>query len=434
MIRARFIKELESFQIPAGATVTVALSGGMDSVVLLFLFKELAGASFRLEAAHVNHGIRGAYALRDQQFAQRLCRDWEIPIHLFSGDARAFAALHGMSLEEGARALRYRFLDPLADGRNGFVATAHHQGDQLETFFINLYRGSGSGGLAGIQKRRGGYLRPLLQFEKEEISAFAKEEGLPFVTDETNADTAYLRNFIRHRVLPLLNSRPEGQFSKGLQTAMACLRAENEALTHWADSITENRTEVLAALPEAVLKRVLNRMNGGALDRIHFEQIAALLQKGPPSGQIQISEERCFRLEYGRAVFVTPVPEACVPIRPETPAYLGAWMFQITKPEINNPFTHFSLDCDKMNGNLVMRHKKPGDRFRPMGRGGTSQLLKRLKNDRVPRSERDALWILADEEGHVLWVERYGADQAYGCDGATKRFYEVKIGNNKGEL
>ncbi|MBR6792775.1 MAG: tRNA lysidine(34) synthetase TilS [Clostridia bacterium] len=426
MMREAFQKEWDAFSLPKDCRVTVALSGGMDSVTLLYLLKELPARDFSLEAVHVHHGLREA-ADEDAAFCQSLCKEWQIPLTVFRGDARAYAKERGMSLEEGARALRYGFLAPYADGVMNFVATAHHREDRQETFFINLYRGSGSRGLAGIAPRRDGYLRPMLKLPKAELVAFAEAEGLRYVTDETNADTAYLRNFLRHRVLPLLQSREEGDFAKGLSVAMEALREEDEALCQWAEQVQDDKVETLAALPNAVLKRVLDRMNGGPLTRLHFAEIAELIRRMPPAGQVQLAEERYFRLEYGRCVFTDAVGEPCLRAEPGVPVIWKDQQFLVRLEDFNSPFTHFTVDCDKISGNLIFRHKRPGDVFKPAGSGGTSRLQKRLKNDRVPRSRRDALWVLADERDRVVWVEGYGAAEEFCCSSSTKRVYCIEI-------
>ncbi len=430
MMNTRFAKEMEGLFLPKGCTLTVALSGGADSVVLLHLLKQLPGRDFILQAAHVEHGIRGDASLKDLEFCQRLCADWGIPLEVCRVDAPAYAKAQGMSLEEAARALRYDFLDGFADGAMHFCATAHHREDQLETFFINLYRGSGSAGLSGIKPRRGGYLRPLLGFDKQELLAYAQARALEYVTDETNADTAYLRNFLRHKVLPLLNGREEGNFNEGLLAAMACLASEDAALNQWADEVQTEDAAALAALPDAVLKRVLDRRNGAPLSRLHFAQVAGLIRKAPPAGQVQLPAGRYFRLEYGRCVFTAPQEAPILSIRPDRPLEWQGWKFILRSEEIHKPFTHFQLDCDKINGDLVFRHKQPGDRFLPAKGQGSSRLQKRLKNDRVPRSAREALWVLADGQGNLLWAEGYGAAKEYAPNEHTKRVYTVEIGKN----
>jgi tRNA(Ile)-lysidine synthase len=433
MMTEWFANQMESFSLPKGATLTVALSGGMDSVVLLHLLHRLPDKDFFLQAAHVEHGIRGESSLRDLEFCRRLCAALSVPLEICHVDAPGYAQSHGLSLEEAARELRYAFLDRFADGKMHFCATAHHREDQAETFFINLYRGSGSAGLSGIKPRRGGYLRPLLERSKRDLQTYAEEYSLEYVTDETNGDTAYLRNFLRHQVLPLLQNRAEGNFSEGLMAAMTCLASEDAALKQWADGIQTDRAEELGKLPDAVLKRVLDRQNGANLPRLHFEQVAELIRQCPPSGQIQLPAGRYFRLEYGRCVFTEPKEEPCIAIAPGGSAEWKQWKFALSLEEINKSFTHFQLDCDKIKGDLCFRHKQPGDRFLPAKGQGTSRLQKRLKNDRVPRTKREGLWVLADEQGNLLWAEGYGAAKEYAPNVATKRVYTVEIGKTKGD-
>lgn len=413
--------------LPAGSRVTVAFSGGEDSVTLLHLLKEWQDRPFELAAAHVNHGLRPE-AEQEAVFCAELCRAWGIPLQIFRGDAAAYAAERGMSTEEGARALRYGFLDTLV-GENSFVVTAHHREDQLETFFINLYRGSGSRGLSGIPAQRGGYLRPLLQVEKGAISAYVKKNKLLFVTDSSNRDESYQRNFIRRRVLPLLQSREEGDFAKGLAASMEHLREEEEALSLWADRCTDYRAEALAALPNAVLKRVLDRLRGASLSRVQFRDVAALVRACPPSGQLQVAEGCFFRVEYGECRFVFPTEAPPLQVVLGQPVQVDGQKILICSEEINSSFTHSMVDCAKIKGALYLRRKKDGDRFRPAGkRGGTERLQKRLKNDRIPRSRRDSLWVLAEAQDRVVWVEGYGAAEGFGCDAETKRVLRIEIG------
>lgn len=422
MMRKQFKENLNRLGVKKGSLLTVALSGGRDSVVLLHLLREM---DLSLRAVHIHHGLRGEAADRDALFCQALCEKWQIPFTLLKGDAKAYGKERGMSLEEGARAMRYELLAPYE--KEGFLATAHHGDDHAETFFINLYRGSGSAGLRGIPERRGNLIRPLLSFSRAEITAYAEKEGLSFCNDETNEDTIFLRNFLRKEILPALNARAEGNFTKGLLCSMENLAKEQQALDQWAASIQDDKKETLKALPDAVLKRVLDRMKGGPLDRLHFDLIKDLLRSEQRHGKVQIEENLYFSMEYGSCLFHAEEKEEefAPPIGKKInwenqEFYIGPW-------EINTPFTHFSIDCDKIADNLIFRHRREGDLFLPQGREGSSHLAKRLKNDRVPKTVRDQLWVLAEKSGKVLWVEGYGADRSVACDGTTKQAYCVKI-------
>lgn len=420
MMRERFKENLKILGVCRGDKVTVALSGGRDSVVLLALLRELP---IELQAVHIHHGLRGEFADRDAAFCKELCQRWQIPCTILKGDARAYGKERGMSLEEGARAMRYELLAPYE--REGYLATAHHGDDQAETFLINLYRGSGSAGLCGMPEKRGNLIRPMLPFSRAQIDEFAKAEGLAFCEDETNEDSAYLRNFLRREILPSLNAREEGNFTKGLLQSMEHLRAEQEALEQWAEQVETDDQQALKALPKAVLKRVLDRMNGAILDRLHFDQIHRMILEDTAHGQVQISRNRYFRKEYGRCLFYSE--DELKEVRAKIGGTVAAGGNSFSIFEINRPFTHFSIDCDKIVGNPVFRRRREGDLFRPAGKGGTSHLQKRLKNDRVPKSRRDALWILADSDDRILWVEGYGADVRVACDGNTKHAFYIEI-------
>ena len=422
-MRERFKENLARLGVREGDSLTIALSGGMDSVVLLALLSE---QKLCLQAAHVHHGLRGESADRDAQFCSALCAERKIPFTLLKGDARAYAAERGMSLEEGARAMRYALLAPFEE--KGFLATAHHRDDDAETFFINLYRGSGSAGLSGIPERRGNLIRPLLPFSREEICAFAKAEGLGCCQDETNEQTQFLRNFLRLEVLPLLQGRAEGNFKAGLAASMKHLKEEQEALQRWADSVESVKRADLAALPAAVLKRVLDRMNGQPVPRVHFDAICALLSKEESCSRWQIGENRFFAVEYGRCRFYSEEEQKEIPIGIGESVRRDGQEFALRLWEINSPFTTFAIDCDKIKKDeLVLRRRREGDLFRPGGKGGTSRLQKRLKNDKVGRSSRDALWLLAEKSGRVIWVEGYGADQSAACDSHTKQAFCIEI-------
>ncbi len=209
---------LSNHLIEKGDEVLVGLSGGPDSVFLLYAlnrFKEYLG--YKLYAVHVHHGIRGEEADRDMHFSEELCRSWEIPFKKVFVDAPGLAKEKGMSLEEAARILRYEvFEETRKEIEDRFeveeqgcekrgrclIAVAHHMEDQAETVLHNLVRGSGIRGLSGMEPRRGFIIRPLLSVRREYILSKLKEKGISYVIDSTNLDTQYTRNHIRSEILP----------------------------------------------------------------------------------------------------------------------------------------------------------------------------------------------------------------------------------------
>lgn len=221
--------------IRPGDGVVVGLSGGPDSVFLLYALHTLqARMGFTLRAVHVHHGIRGAEADRDEAFSQKLCVKLDIPFQAVHVAAPAYAAQHGLSLEEAARILRYEALEAarqqLGQTRAAWIAVAHHLDDQAETVLHNLVRGAGLRGLAGMENRRNHVIRPLLSIKREDILKWLKQYDIPYVTDSTNADPHYTRNRIRSTVLPELREiNPEA--SAHIAHSAALLR-EADAYFH----------------------------------------------------------------------------------------------------------------------------------------------------------------------------------------------------------
>ena len=221
--------------IRPGDGVVVGLSGGPDSVFLLYALHTLqARMGFTLRAVHVHHGIRGAEADRDEAFSEKLCAKLDIPFQAVHVAAPAYAAQHGLSLEEAARILRYEALDAarqqLTQATAAWIAVAHHLDDQAETVLHNLVRGAGLRGLAGMENRRNHVIRPLLSIKREDILKWLKQYDIPYVTDSTNADPHYTRNRIRSTVLPELREiNPEA--SAHIAHSAALLR-EADAFFH----------------------------------------------------------------------------------------------------------------------------------------------------------------------------------------------------------
>ena len=276
--------------IDAGDRICVAVSGGADSMCLLFLLHGLAEEmDFRLLAVHVEHGIRGEESLADMEYVKDICAGLGVPLSIGRVDAPGAAAAAGLSLEEAARNERYGYFDTLEADR---IALAHHMNDQAETVLFNLIRGSGMGGLRGILPVRGRYIRPLLCATAEEIREYCREKGIGFRTDSTNLDTEITRNKIRHQIMPLLqqiNSRSvehicecaesagAGEEILSLETERAYGEAVEEREGFYCIRIKalEGCHEYLAA---RVVKAVLDKAAGRSKDitRRHVQAVLSL--------------------------------------------------------------------------------------------------------------------------------------------------------------
>ncbi len=421
----RYIRENDLLN--PGEDVTVALSGGTDSVALLWLLRALASRlEIRLRAAHFHHGIRGPEADRDAEFCRRLCARWQIPFTLGRGSAPERASQTGESLEEAARVLRYRFLEEAAPGK---IATAHNADDNAETLLLHLIRGTGTRGLGGIPPRRGRVIRPLLSCTRQELETLLEREGLPHVEDSSNGEDDCLRNRLRHRVLPLLRAENPG-LSGTLGRTAALLRAEDAYLSRLAAEAAAAcrlgegySCRSLLALDPVLRRRVLSSAlwTLGLEDpsAVYVEALEKLLRAGPsarldlPGG---LQARRAYDLlRLGPADTPASLPETALQIPGETllPGNLGRIRCFVTK---NSNFskknlTTFALKCDMIGTlELRVRGRLPGDRLRLSG--GTKSLKALMIDRKIPAALRPGIPVLT-ADGQPVAAFGVGADPAW---------------------
>ena len=396
---------------PRGARLVCAVSGGADSMCLVHLVRT---AGYDVTAAHFEHGIRGAESLRDAAFVERWCREQGIPFVLGQGDAPAFAAEKGLSLEEAARELRYAFLLETA-GKLGadFILTAHNRDDNAETLLFNLVRGAGTAGLGGIPAQRGLLWRPLLQVSRAEIEAYLKENRIPHVEDSSNRCDDYTRNRIRHRIVPLLrdiNPRFDEAAARTARLARQdedCLAAlaEDFVRAHWKqDSLP---LKELRALHPAIASRVLRQLLPGQ----SMERIEAALRfiQSSEYGVLQLPG-RTLRREQGR-LYPGGGDECTLPARrivpgqtlliPEAGLRIET-QFTLYRGEIHDLFKTSYLKYEILSTDLLCTGRLPGDSIRPLGRGVRKKLSALFKEAGYTRAMREACLVLRDGEGPVF--------------------------------
>ena len=258
--------EFLNCKFPHGGRVLCAVSGGLDSMCLLDFMTRQPG--FSVGAAHFNHCLRGAEADRDEAFVRDFCAKRRIPFVSGSGDTRLLAEKEDLSIEEAARRLRYEFLNKAAeDGGYDAILTAHHADDNAETVLLNLVRGTGSAGLAGIPQVRGNICRPFLRIPRAELAAYAAAHGVPHVEDSTNDDPdAAARNALRSSVMPVLR-QINPKCVENIARTSAILREESDALESMARGLMNQIKELpdgvsvpclmLTEVPQAVAERVV---------------------------------------------------------------------------------------------------------------------------------------------------------------------------------
>ena len=394
-----------------------AVSGGADSMYLLCRLLEMG---YSIAAAHYNHGLRGTESDRDEEFVRSFCRERGIPFISERGNVKAFSQENGLSEEEGARELRYAFLERARASVNGAViATAHNAEDNAETLLLNLLRGTGLRGLGGIPPVRRNIVRPMLGVTRDEVEAYLTKHGIPHVEDSTNGQDIYTRNRIRHEVMPVLKELNPAFVQSAGRTA-ELLRQDSEYLDRLAERfVLENSREnalpvkKLMNLPEAVRSRVVRRMGKEELSSVQTGAILALQPgsvadvSGMRVGRTReylvfdISEKKPLPERELREGVWTDVPEAGISVRfcRGTPV-----------SDVNRPFTTFSFSCEKIYGKITVGPRREGDRFRPAGRGCTKTLKQLFMELDIPAWERNTVPVLRDEKG-ILVVWGVGPDE-----------------------
>ena len=445
--------------LPVGSRVAVALSGGADSVALLFALREIA----RLEgfhvagAAHLNHQLRGADADADEQFCRDLARKLDLPIEIEHLDVAARARETGVSIEHAAHTERYAFFARAAARLDAsVVAVAHTRNDQAETFLLRLLRGAGPRGLSGMHPRAGIVVRPLIETPRDGVRAFLQERGLEFREDASNADLAIPRNRIRHELLPLLDER----FAPGIVEILereatiarddadyldAAARAASARLISQRKNAVEVDADALAAETPAIARRVVRiaqEMAAGPHHFIGFEAVEAVRRfaVSKSTGQLDLPGHRVNR-RGGAVVFTASrgrekppvaadflyqlevpgqvaVPEAACAISADTkPVPTGrsaAEMFRLSGRS-----NEAVIEAGRLASPLLVRNRRPGDAFRPLGLKGRKKLQDFFVDAKIDRFEREITPVIVDSAGRIVWVAGHALAEEFRVTEAT---------------
>ena len=406
---------IERFSLLSADNITVALSGGADSMALLHLLSTLKDKlKINISAAHLNHMIRGDEALRDENFVKQLCGDMNVPLICESIDVPAYAEKNRLSIETAAREVRYAFFERI---NTGVVATAHTASDNLETVLFNLARGTGLNGLCGIPPKRSIYIRPLILVTRDEVEAYCAENGLSYVTDSTNLSDDYTRNRIRHTVIPVLKSvNPSAE--KTVARTVVSVREDEEFLNACADNylsanFKDGFLTVDSAVPPSVLKRAIKKyaeyiVPDLRLDSLHLNSIYSVSVNG---GRTSLPCDCIAEAKNGRLSVKNKLSNGKKTVFNVSSAVKDNTFFK-NGEKVNNLLLNNSIDCDKIVGESVLRTRLPGDSVRLAGRGCTKTLKKLMNELKIPNELRDSVPVLADDDG-VIWV--YGAGTASRC-------------------
>lgn len=405
----------------------LALSGGIDSMVLADMMMR-AKADFVI--AHCNFHLRGDESDGDERFVTEFAEKNSIAIYVKHFDTERYAAEQGVSIEMAARELRYAWFEELRQQLDyDYIAVAHHADDQLETFFINLLRGAGIRGLKGMQKVNGRIIRPLLERSRAEIHQYAQEHHLEWREDHTNAETLYLRNKIRHELLPVIDHiSKEGRNS--ILKSINHLDSENdlyrelvkEKLFQIVKQVNESQNLEYKNLPQSNWRFQLLfewlREYGFNEDQIHFIHEAMGRQPGKsffsPTHRLTIDRDGLELSSLTQSVDVVP--------RLSYQKIVNEGSFVIDKaPDVAQ------LDFDKLTFPLSLRRWQEGDRFHPIGMKGSRLISDFLKDLKLTTRQKENVHVLLSADNTIIWVVGYRIDDRFKVTDCTKTVFKIHL-------
>lgn len=421
--------------------ILVAVSGGLDSMVLLSLLHRLAPQfGGQLIVAHFNHQLRGRASATDESFVRKTAMALGLPFRAGRGAVKVYAQQRGLSVEMAARELRHEFLARTAVRMKCRIVTlAHHADDQVELFFLRLLRGAGGEGLAGMKwhspspaNRTIELVRPLLDVSKADLSAFAATHGIRFREDASNASADILRNRVRLELLPLLRRRFQPAIDQNVRRLMTIVGGEAEVVDAAARAWLAKQRPAFDRLAVGVQRRVLQLqlqqltvvadfalietlrlaanqpVTAGAALRLLREQSGRICKVIAAKDEFR-SDQLALRLNAGpRAV---QFAGATIKFRVEI--WLGMGARWAAAGEV--------FDADKVGAKIVLRHWQPGDRFQPIGMTAAVKLQDWFTNQNIPRRRRRALIVATTAGGEIFWVEDQRIGEQFKLTTETRR-------------
>jgi tRNA(Ile)-lysidine synthase len=437
----------------AGLRVGVAVSGGADSVFLLHALHELASRwNLQLSVVHIEHGIRSEASVADAEFVRQLAASFGVPFHL----RRANALAVDDNLEQAAREIRQQFYSELiAAGTLHRIATGHTRSDQAETVLYRILRGSGLAGLSGILPvTNEGLVRPLLGLRRGEIEAWLRDRQIEWREDQTNQDRAYVRNRLRHEILPLLRESFNPQLDEALAN-LATLAQDEES--YWRTALSSHQPPAasplvlpvshLAAAPPALARRLIRQafeQVKGDLRQIgfaHVERILDMARSSEGNDRVQLPGLDVFRsfdwIRIAPAGFDSgkerdfSLPLAA-PGSVELPRSKTRITLQIQEKAalaeacatVVNELDWHRFDIFGAEASLELRNWRPGDQYRPVGQSKAEKIKFLFQEARIPLWERRN-WPIITYNGTIVWAKRFGAAIEFAAGPGTQVVLQV---------
>ncbi|RIJ47181.1 tRNA lysidine(34) synthetase TilS [Maribellus luteus] len=412
--------------------VLLAVSGGIDSMVLLHLFEQ---SGFEYGVAHCNFRLRGEESDGDERFVREYVQMHGIPSFFETFDTEEYARISGISIEMAARELRYAFFERIRRENNyDRIVTAHHQDDLIETFFLNLSRKTGIKGLTGIKEKSGYLIRPLLLAGRAEIEQYAAQNYLDYREDSTNNEVVYQRNFLRHKILPLFNELNPA-FKKNLLASIDNLRDAEQVYTSVLnrdkEEVVEETNDEMridieklrtTEFPHLLLLEVLSPLhfNPSVIDEV-FQSLDAEPGKQFFSATHRLVKDRAF-------LFVAPIKEPgeqlyyieeadmelFEPVQLSIEKTVAAGFKIVKSPDVA------CIDLDTIQFPLLIRKWKQGDYFQPLGMQGMKKISDFFIDQKIPLHEKENTWLLCSGK-KIVWIMGHRLDDRFKVTNKTQK-------------
>jgi tRNA(Ile)-lysidine synthase len=456
MIYQRFKKFVEANRLfSPESRLLVAVSGGQDSVALVYLLMQLKKDWPELDVvlAHFNHQLRKS-AQADEKFVRKLGKNLGLKVMVGRGRVREYARRRRLNLEEAARLLRYQYLKKAAEKWGAeHILTAHTMTDQAETVLMKIFRGTGLEGLQGIRMRAGILVRPLLCLSRREVENYIRENDLNFRTDETNLDLKILRNRIRLELIPYLETEFDPEIVSHLSQLALIAQDENEALAELADGLwpiavkKEGHTLVspffelnlgsLKEMPVAVARRLVRKYLKLvlAMKSPSFDQTQAVLEL-EEGRKFSWGKDKILVNESGwLKIFETKKKHPGYSLLWDGKQIIRVndrWEFQgklisakkLGQPEYDDARRCY-LDADELKFPLEVRSRRPGDKYRPLGMPGEKKLKELMSERKIPGANRNLLPLFVSD-GKIIWAPGLPVSEAHRVSSRTRRVFIIE--------